>query len=53
MVAGKINIETSTPLMPGEVLRTHPKTQRFINHDKANQLLTREYPRPFVVPEKV
>jgi len=34
-------------------LSMDPKTQRFTNNDKANQLLTREYRKPFVVPDKV
>jgi hypothetical protein len=42
-----------TPLMLGALLKMNPKTGRFTNNRKANQLLTREYREPFVVPEKV
>jgi len=31
----------------------NPETERFTNSRDANQLLTREYRQPFVVPEKV
>jgi predicted dehydrogenase len=49
--ANKVDLH-QTPLMLGAVLKMNPKTERF-NHHKANQLLTREYRKPFVVPEKV
>jgi predicted dehydrogenase len=42
-----------TPLVMGAVLKMNPGTERFTNHHEANQLLTREYRKPFVVPEKV
>lgn len=29
------------------------KTERFVNNEQANALLTREYQTPFVVPETV
>ncbi len=28
-----------------------PKTERFLDNDQANALLTRDYRKPFVVPE--
>ena len=37
----------------GVFLKMDPKTERFIGNDKANALLTRDYRKPFVVPEKV
>jgi predicted dehydrogenase len=37
----------------GAFLTMDPKTERFTGNDKANQLLTRDYRKPFVVPEKV
>jgi predicted dehydrogenase len=37
----------------GQLLTMNPKTERFTGNEKANQLLTREYRKPFVVPEKV
>jgi len=30
-----------------------PGIERFVDNDKANQMLTREYRAPFVVPEEV
>jgi predicted dehydrogenase len=37
----------------GAFLKMDPKTERFVGNRKANTLLTREYRKPFVVPEKV
>jgi hypothetical protein len=37
----------------GAVLKMNPRTEHFTNNHEANQLLTREYREPFVVPEKV
>ncbi len=37
----------------GRVLEFDPETERFIRDDEANALLTRDYRKPFVVPEKV
>lgn len=37
----------------GPVLKMDPKTERFLGDSKANELLTREYREPFVVPAKV
>jgi predicted dehydrogenase len=37
----------------GPALRMDPKQERFIGNDKANQLLTRDYRVPFVVPKEV
>src|ERR1017187_8609039 len=50
--ANKVDLR-QTPLMLGAVLKMNPKTERFTNNREANQLLTREYRKPFVVPEKV
>jgi predicted dehydrogenase len=50
--ANKVDLR-QTPLMLGAVLKMNPKTERFTNNRRANQLLTREYRKPFVVPEKV
>lgn len=44
---------TKTPATLGPVLLMDPKTERFTNNDLANKLLTREYRKPFIVPEKV
>jgi hypothetical protein len=37
----------------GRSLDFDPKTQQIINDDDANAMLTREYRKPFVVPDKV
>jgi predicted dehydrogenase len=50
--ANMVNLR-QTPLRLGAALTMNPKTERFTNHREANQLLTREYRAPFVVPEKV
>ncbi|MEO7298917.1 MAG: Gfo/Idh/MocA family oxidoreductase [Verrucomicrobiota bacterium] len=42
-----------TPAKLGVVLNINPKTERFVDNEEANHLLTREYRKPFVVPEKV
>jgi len=47
-----VNLE-KTPVTLGAALEFDPKTERFTNSDAANALLTREYRKPFVVPEKV
>ena len=37
----------------GVFLKMDPKTERFLDNDKANQLLSRGYRKPYVAPEKV
>ena len=37
----------------GRVLDFDAKTEQFVNDAEANQLLTRPYRKPFVVPEQV
>lgn len=37
----------------GMFLSMNPRKERFTNNDKANRLLTRDYRRPYVVPERV
>jgi len=37
----------------GRQLEFNPSEERFVNDDEANQMLTRKYREPFVVPEKV
>ena len=37
----------------GRSLNFDPATQRVVNDDEANRLLTREYRKPFVVPQQV
>src|SRR6185312_14501218 len=50
--ANKVNLR-ETPLRLGPALKLNPDSERFTNKHEANQLLTREYRQPFVVPEKV
>src|SRR2546428_11746897 len=37
----------------GVVLKMDPKTEKFRGNSKANAMLTRDYRKPYVVPEKV
>lgn len=39
--------------MLGRTLEFDPKTEKFVGDNEANALLTRNYRKPFVVPEKV
>ena len=50
--ANKVDLH-QTPLTVGPALKMNPDTEQFTNNREANQLLTREYRQPFVVPEKV
>jgi len=42
-----------TPATLGALLKFDPRREKFLNHPAANELLTRRYRPPFVVPEKV
>jgi predicted dehydrogenase len=48
--ANKVDLQ-KTPATLGMALKMDGKTERFTNGREANQLLTREYRKPFVVPE--
>lgn len=48
--ANKVDLMKS-PATLGAMLSFDPKTERFSGNDAANQLLTREYRKPFVVPK--
>jgi hypothetical protein len=37
----------------GRTLHFDPATEKFVNDAEANKLITREYRKPFVVPERV
>jgi len=50
--ANKVDLAKS-PATLGALLTMDPASERFIDNKEANQLLTREYRAPFVVPEKV
>ncbi|MDD5520058.1 MAG: Gfo/Idh/MocA family oxidoreductase [Kiritimatiellae bacterium] len=54
LLANKVNFK-ATPRILGPMLTMDPATERFTGDfaDSANKLLTREYRKPFVVPEQV
>ena len=52
LAANKVDYNT-TPLKLGVALTMDPRTERFTSNDEANMMLTREYRKPYVVPEKV
>ena len=52
LAANKVDLQ-KTPATLGAALKMDPKTERFTGNSEANQLLTREYRKPFVVPEMV
>jgi hypothetical protein len=37
----------------GVALTMDPKSERFLGHNAANEMLTRPYRKPYLVPEKV
>jgi len=53
------HLSTSIPLLgnisyrTGRTLQFDPDRERFVDDDEANQMLTKQYRRPFVVPEEV
>jgi hypothetical protein len=51
---GANNVDLNkTPAMLGAVLKMDPQTEQFIGSPEADQLLTRDYRKPFVVPAKI
>ena len=52
MAVNGVNLH-SEQLTLGLPLEMNPKTERFRNNAKANEMLTRDYRAPFVVPAKV
>jgi len=50
LAANKVDL-SKTPATLGAVLNMDPKTERFKDNAAANHMLTREYRKPFVVPE--
>ncbi|HUR47689.1 MAG TPA: Gfo/Idh/MocA family oxidoreductase [Candidatus Saccharimonadales bacterium] len=48
----EVNLD-STKLTMGAFLKMDGKAEKFTNNRNANQMLTRDYRKPFVVPEKV
>ena len=52
LAANNIDISIDK-LTLGVPLKMDPMSERFINNDKANAMLTRNYRKPYVVPDKV
>jgi hypothetical protein len=52
LAANKVDLKTTQATI-GPVLKMDVQTEKFIGDDKANALLTRDYRKPFVVPEQV
>ncbi|MBL7223288.1 MAG: Gfo/Idh/MocA family oxidoreductase [Candidatus Brocadiae bacterium] len=48
-----VKIDDSLKYQVGPVLTFDPTVEKFVGNDKANALLTRNYRKPFVVPDKV
>jgi predicted dehydrogenase len=52
LAANKVDLH-KTPARLGTLLSMNPKSEEFVGNPQANKLLTREYRKPFVVPERV
>ena len=52
LAANDVDLKKAT-LTLGPVLDMNPKTERFTNNEAANKLVTREYRKPYLVPETV
>jgi predicted dehydrogenase len=52
LAANEVDLKQTRATL-GVFLSMNPKTERFTNNDPANRLLTRDYRKPYVVPEKV
>ena len=52
LAANNVDLDVNRASL-GVFLKMDPKTERFIGNDKANELLRRDYRKPYVVPEKV
>jgi len=52
LAANNVDI-TKDKITLGVPLKMNPKTERFSDNEKANDMLTRHYRAPFIVPEKV
>jgi len=52
LAANQVDL-SRTPAVLGVALRVNARSEKFIGHKAANQLLTRPYREPFVVPARV
>jgi hypothetical protein len=50
--ANQVDLD-ATKATYGVGLKMDPKTEKFLGNDKANEMLTREYRKPYVVPDQV
>jgi hypothetical protein len=48
--ASKVDLD-KTPMSVGPILKMDPQTVKFIGNEAANEMLTREYRAPYVVPK--
>jgi hypothetical protein len=52
LAANQVDLRKTAATL-GAVLQMDPKSERFTGNRDANQMLTREYRKPFVVPDRV
>ncbi|MEQ1860478.1 MAG: Gfo/Idh/MocA family oxidoreductase [Chthoniobacteraceae bacterium] len=52
LAANGVDVKTDK-LTLGEFLKMDPKTEKFVKNAAADKMLTRDYRKPYVVPEKV
>jgi predicted dehydrogenase len=52
LAANHVDLQ-KTPATLGAVLKMDPQNERFVGNQIANQLLARQYRKPFVVPDRV
>ena len=53
LAGNDVELKDDTKAVLGAYLEMDPKTERFTNNEKANEMLTRPYRAPFVVPTAV
>jgi len=53
MKSRNVKIDASLKYRVGPTLTFDPTTEKFVDNDAANKMLTRNYRKPFVVPDKV
>ena len=49
--ANGVDVDGDAVLTMGEWLELDPATEKFVGNEKANELRTRVYRKPFVVPD--
>jgi len=53
LASNDVELNDKTEAVLGAFLEMNPKTERFTNNDKANDMLKRDYRKPFEIPENV